>query len=307
MKKEIRAGAMLLLAAFIWGFAMAAQNHASQYLSPFTFNASRFLLGGAAMLPLMLLEHRKMTGQASEKRPLLNKREMIFGGITGAVLFIASLLQQAGVGDAGTGKSGFLTALYVVLVPVMGIIVKKKTHLTTWLALLLALPALYLLCIKQGESFSLAPHDTLVLLGAFFWAGHILVTDHFVQTVSPLKLCTVQFFSGAVLNIIFSLIFERECITLFNFSHALWAIAYCGLLSTGAGYLLQTAGQKDCRPAYAALILSLESVFCVIAGAILQQEQMTLREYAGCGLMLLSVLLAQAGDLLRPRKEEIHV
>ena len=307
MRKEIRAAAMLFLAAFIWGFAMAAQRHGSQYLSPFTFNACRFVLGGAAMLPLMIREHKKLPIPASGKHALLNKQELLFGCITGSVLFIASLLQQAGVGDAGAGKSGFLTALYVVLVPVMGVFLKKKTGLTTWLSLLLALPALYLLCVKKGESLSLAPADSLVLLGAFFWAGHILVTDHFVKSVSPLKLCTVQFFSGAVLNIIFALIFERDCITLSNLSHALWAVCYCGLLSTGAGYLLQTLGQRDCRPAFAALILSLESVFCVIAGALMLSEEMTSRGYAGCGLMLLAVLLAQAGDLLGPRKEETHV
>lgn len=305
-KKEIRAAGLLFLTAVIWGFAMAAQRHGSQFLSPFTFNACRFILGGCAMLPLMLGE-RKRALKAGKKQPLLSIREVMAGCIAGAALFIASFLQQTGVGDAGTGKSGFLTALYVVLVPVMGVFLKKKTGIFTWLSLLLALPALYLLCIKKGERFSLAPADFVVLLGAFFWAGHILITDHFIRSVSAAKLCTVQFFSGTVLNLICALLFERDSITLSNLSNALWAVCYCGLLSTGLGYLLQSLGQKDCPPAYAALILSLESVFCVIAGALLLHEQMDARGYIGCGMMLLSVLLAQAGDLFKPKKEEAHV
>lgn len=307
MNKRIRAAGMLFLTTVIWGFAMAAQQQGSQFFGPFAFNGCRFILGGLAMLPLMLTEHKKEIRLSGQKRPLLKKREMLCGSATGAVLFIASLLQQAGVGDAGAGKSGFLTALYVVLVPVMGVFLKKKTGLFTWLSLALALPALYLLCIKKGESFALAPHDSLVLLGAFFWAGHILVTDHFVATVSPLRLCTVQFLAGAILNILFALIFERNSLTLTNLSGALLPVCYCGVMSTGVGYLFQTMGQKDCPPAFAALILSLESVFCVIAGALLLHEKMDARGYIGCGLMLLSVLLAQSGDLFASKKEDIHV
>lgn len=305
MNKALRAGGMLFLTAVIWGFAMAAQRHGSQYLSPFTFNACRFVLGGLALLPLMIGEHRKSMAAGAPSRPLLTGREILAGGVTGMVLFIASFLQQMGVGDAGAGKSGFLTALYVVLVPVMGVFLKKKTGLSTWLSLLVALPALYLLCVKAGESFSLAPSDALVLLGAFFWAGHILITDHYVKTVSPLKLCAVQFLLGALPNLLCAGLFES--FTFENLYAALWAVCYCGLLSTGLGYVLQTLGQRHCPPAYAALILSLESVFCVIAGALLLNEQMDQRGYWGCGLMLLAVVMAQAGALRSPRKEELHV
>lgn len=298
MSKELRGAGLLLLTAAIWGFAMAAQREGAKYLSPFTFNACRFLLGGLALLPLMLRENKK-TGSP------LSRREALTGALIGLVLFTASLLQQMGVGDAGAGKAGFLTALYVVLVPVLGVFLGKKTGLATWLALLLALPALYLLCVGEGEAFSLASSDLLLLLGAFFWAAHILLTDRFAAAVPALKLCTAQFFAAGALNLVCALLFEG--VSWDGLLHGLWPVAYCGLLSTALGYTLQTIGQKDCRPAFAALILSLESVFCVIAGALLLGERMSARGYIGCALMLLAVVLAQAGALRPPRKEAAHV
>ena len=296
--KELRSAALLLLTAAIWGFAMAAQREGSRHLGPFAFNACRATLAALAMIPLMKMETRR-TGKP------LKKGEALRGACLGAVLFLASLLQQMAVGDAGAGKAGFLTALYVVLVPVLGVFVGRKTQLTTWLALLLALPALYLLCVPAGEGFALAPWDTLLLIGAVFWALHILLTDRFVVSVSPLKLCLTQFAASAALNWACALIFES--IPADGLLRALWPIAYCGLLSTGLGYLLQTVGQRGCRPAVAALLLSLESVFCVIAGSLLLGESMEARGYLGCGLMLLAVLLAQAGALFTPRKEAHHV
>ena len=289
MKHEIRSAALLFLTAAIWGFAMAAQREGSKYLSPFTFNACRFTLGALAMLPLMLRENKK-------NGTPLTRREIASGAVLGGILFIASLLQQMGVGEAGAGKAGFLTALYVVLVPVLGVFIGRKTRATTWLALALALPALYLLCVPKGETFSLAGSDAVVLAGAFFWAAHILATDHFVLSVSALKLCAVQFIAGAALNWVFALALEP--IAGENLLRALVPVAYCGLMSTGVGYLCQTLGQKGCRPAFAALILSLESVFCVIAGALLLGEQMDARGFIGCALMLAAVLLAQAGAML---------
>ena len=298
MKNELRACGLLLLTAAIWGFAMATQRAGAQYLSPFTFNACRFTLGSLVMLPLMIRENKKTASP-------LKKREIIPGLLLAAVLFLASLLQQTGLGGAGAGKAGFLTALYVVLVPVLGVFVKKKTGLFTWLSLLIALPALYLLCVPAGEAFSLNGADTLLLAGAVFWALHILLTDHFVLSVAPIKLCMVQFAVGAAGNWICALLLEP--VTWDGLFHALGPVLYCGILSTGVGYLLQTVGQKGCRPALAALILSLESVFCVIAGALLLGERMDARGYLGCGLMLLAVVTAQAGAFLPARKEIYHV
>jgi drug/metabolite transporter (DMT)-like permease len=298
MKNEIRSAALLFLTAAIWGFAMSAQREGSQYLSPLTFNAFRFTLGSAVLLPLMIREIKR------NGEPLTGK-ETGKGIVLGCILVLASFLQQMSVGEAGAGKSGFLTALYVVLVPVIGVLFKKKTRITTWLALMLALPALYFLCVPKGESIALKGSDTGLLAGAVFWALHILVTDEFVKKVSPLKLCTVQFAVGAVMNWIGALLFET--ITAENILHALIPVLYCGVMSTGVGYLCQTIGQKGCRPAFAALILSLESVFCVISGALLLGERMDVRGYAGCALMLMAVILAQAGAIFVPAKEETHV
>ncbi|MBR3740479.1 MAG: DMT family transporter [Clostridia bacterium] len=298
MKNELRSAGLLFLTAAIWGFAMAAQREGSRYLQPFTFNACRFTLGALILLPLMLRENRR------DPVPFTG-RQTVSGGLLGVILFIASLLQQSGVGEAGAGKAGFLTALYVVLVPVLGVFLGKKTRITTWLALLLALPALYLLCVPRDEAFSLAPWDGLLLAGAFFWASHILATDHFVKSIPALRLCVIQFVFGAVMNWLCALAFET--VTGENLLHALVPVVYCGVMSTGVGYLCQTLGQKGTRPAVAALILSLESVFCVIAGALLLGERMDGRGYAGCALMLAAVLLAQLGALFIPEKEAKHV
>lgn len=298
MNKELRAALLLLLAAAIWGFAMAAQRQASQYLQPFTFNACRFTLGALSMLAL-LLAGKKDSG------PILRKRDLGPGALMGLALSLASLLQQSAVGRSGAGKAGFLTALYVVLVPVLGIFLKKRTHLTTWLALLLALPALYLLCVPAGEELALASWDVLLIVSAFVWAAHILLTDHFAADHRPLALCLVQFTVAAAVSWLFALI--TEPIAWDGLMAAALPVLYCGIFSTGVGYLLQTVGQKGCRPAFAALILSLESVFCVIAGALLLGERMDARGYLGCALMLLAVVLAQAGAWIGSRREEQHV
>ena len=290
VKNELRYAFLLFLTAAIWGFAMAFQREASLYLQPFTFNAARFTVGIVSLLPLMAREI-KSTGKP------LTGTDMLKGAAQGAALFLASFLQQSAVGDAGAGKAGFLTALYVVMVPVLGVFIGKRTQITTWLALALALPALYLLCVPAGERLSLAPSDSILLFSSVVWAVQILCMDHFVQTVSPLKLCTMQFVSAAALNWLCAFLFERPAWE--NLLRALVPIAYCGVMSTGVGYLFQAIGQKGCRPAFAALIMSLESVFCVIAGAVMLGERMDGRGYVGCVLMLLAVLLAQMGGLFQ--------
>lgn len=298
MKSSARAVGALFLTAAIWGFAMAAQREASRFLSPFTFNACRFTVGALALLPLYLRE-QQATGEP------LRRRDVLSGAAVGGMLVLASFLQQMAVGETGAGKTGFITALYVVLVPAIGALMGKKTGAVTWIALALALPALYLLCMGEGESFSLAPSDSILLISAFFWAGHILLTDHFAPGMSAVKLCVIQFAVAAVLNWICAL--SMETIIGENLLRALVPVLYCGVMSTAVGYTLQTVGQKGCKPALAALILSLESVFCVIAGALLLGERMTLRGYLGCGLMLLAVALAQAGAMILPKKEKKHV
>ena len=289
-RHELRCAFLLFLTAAIWGFAMAFQREGSRYLQPFTFNAARYTVGIVSLLPLLLREI-KATGKP------LTKKEALKGAVQGLVLFLASFLQQSAVGEAGAGKAGFLTALYVVMVPALGALIGKRTQITTWLALLAALPALYLLCVPAGERFTLAASDSVLLLSSVVWAVQILCMDHFVQSVSPLKLCTMQFISAVMLNWIFAFVFEHPSRD--SLFQAMIPILYTGVMSTGVGYLFQAMGQKGCRPAFAALIMSLESVFCVIAGAVMLGERMNARGYIGCALMLAAVLIAQAGGLLR--------
>ncbi len=293
MKTEIKAALILLFASVIWGFAMAVQRIAGNYLQPMTFNACRFTLAAAVILPITFFESRKNNAP-------IKKNELLPGVLLGLALFLSALFQQIGVGESGAGKAGFLTALYVVLVPVCGIFFKKKTRFTTWLALLLALPALYLLCVPKGEKFYLAPSDAAVLLGSVGWTAHILLTDTFVKRISPLKLCGVQFASAALFNWIGAAL--TETIAFENIIATLLPIAYCGVLSTGFGFVAQGIGQKGCRPALASLIMSMEAVFSLLGGVILLGERLSARALAGCALMFLALLLAQAGELAGLKK-----
>ncbi len=291
--REFRAILILLLTAGIWGFAFAAQRQASFYLSPFTFGASRFLMGAAALY-LFVLPKDKKNGKSFTKTEWRN------GAVVGAVLFAAATLQQIGIGLTSAGQAGFLSALYVVLVPVIGLLFGRKTNGATWLALLLAVPALYLLCMTDG-GFHVSIGDAWLLSSAVFWALHILFTDRFVRGTDPLHLCVVQFFVCGVLNLACALLFETTSVE--NMRKALWAVLYVGLMSTAVAYTLQAIGQRDAKPAHAALVLSTESVFSVIAGALLLGERMTTPAYFGCVLMFAAVVLSQ----LRSAKEEPHV
>ena len=287
--KTLRACSLLMLTAIIWGFAMAAQQKISQYLGPFTCNALRFLIASMTLFPFMILQNKKTAAP-------VRKNDLAAGLTVGVVIFAAAFCQQAGVGETGAGKAGFITALYVVLVPLVGgVLFRHKTALSTWLSLLIALPGLYLLCIPKGESFTLTRGDAWMLTGALFWAMHILTTDLFVNRTTALKLCVIQFSVAAVLNFLCALIFEE--LILSDILKVILPLLYCGMASNGLGYLFQTLGQKHAKPAHAALILSLECVFCLVAGALLLQERMSLQGYIGSALMLIAVLLSQLGML----------
>ena len=285
-RRQLRALLILLLTSAIWGFAFAAQREASKYLEPFSFGASRFLLGAAALYPIARLRDKK-----NGLKPI-NRRDMLSGTIVGAVLFVASTLQQKGIGMTSAGQAGFLSAMYVVLVPVIGAFFGRKTGRTTWLSLLLSVPALYLLCMKD-EGFSLGEGDAWLLSSAIFWALHILVTDRLVKTSDPTHLCVAQFLSCGLLNLIAALLFEHTSIS--ALVNALFPILYVGVCSTAVAYTLQAVGQRDAKPAHAALVLSMESVFSVIGGALFLGEQMGGGALVGCALMLSAVILSQLG------------
>lgn len=292
-----------ILAAFIWGTAFVAQDLCADSIGAFAFNATRYFIAVLSLLVVILisdkLKKNKPTLTAQEKKAA-NKQLWLGGLCCGAALAIASNFQQAGlVAGTDAGKAGFITALYVVLVPVFGLFFKRKVSLPTWIAVVLSVVALYLLCIK-GD-FSLAPGDLLVLVCAVCFAVHILVIDHFTAYCDGVKLSCLQFLFAGIISTICMFIFEDV-----DFAAILSCalpLLYVGIFSCGVGYTLQILAQKDSNPTVVTILLSLESVFAVIAGAIILKQQMTVREYIGCAIMFSAVILAQVQFPTRQKAE----
>ena len=290
---QVRQVVFPILAAFIWGTAFVAQDMCADSIGAFTFNATRYFIAVLALLVVILIKD----GLAKDKPSLspiqkkaANKQLWLGGLCCGTALAVASNFQQAGmVAGTDSGKAGFLTALYVVLVPLFGLFFKRKVNLSTWIAVVLSVVALYLLCIK-GE-FSLAPGDLLILVCAVCFAVHILVIDHFTAFCDGVKLSCIQFLFAGIISAICMFIFETV-----DFA-ASWScimpLLYVGIFSCGVGYTLQILAQKDSNPTVVTILLSLESVFAVIAGAIILKQQMSVREYIGCAVMFAAVILAQ--------------
>ena len=300
---QLRQVVFPILAAFIWGTAFVAQDLCADSIGAFAFNATRYFIAVLALLVVILisdkLKKNKPTLTAQEKK-VANKQLWLGGLCCGAALAIASNFQQAGlVAGTDAGKAGFITALYVVLVPVFGLFFKRKVSLPTWIAVVLSVVALYLLCIK-GD-FSLAPGDLLVLVCAVCFAVHILVIDHFTAYCDGVKLSCLQFLFAGIISTICMFIFEDV-----DFAAILSCalpLLYVGIFSCGVGYTLQILAQKDSNPTVVTILLSLESVFAVIAGAIILKQQMTVREYIGCAIMFAAVILAQIQFPTRQKAE----
>lgn len=295
MKKNnpVRGIVFPLLAAFIWGTAFVAQDMCADVIDTFTFNAIRSYVAVVVLLLIIFIfdKLKKDKPVLTPEQKKSDRKNLMIGGICcGTALAIAANFQQAGI-SAGTdaGKAGFITALYVVLVPLFGLFFKRKVDLPVWIAVVLSVVALYLLCIK-GE-FRLAAGDLLILVCAICFAVHILVIDHFTAIVDGIKLSCVQFLVCAVWSTLCSLIF----------SHPDWSailscalpILYVGIFSSGVAYTLQILAQKGSNPTVVTILLSMESVFAVISGAIILHQQMSGREYLGCVLMFIAVILAQ--------------
>lgn len=306
--KEGKSVLILLLTAAIWGFAFVAQRVGMQHVGAFTFNGVRFALGSLSLLPVIYFfskqSKNKNENSTNENEVNVVKEEKEFkeanlkttiksGMLAGSVLFIAASLQQVGLIYTTAGKAGFITSLYIVLVPILGIFLKQKTHYTTWIGALTAVVGLYLLSIN--ESLSIEFGDFLEIIGAFFWAAHIQLIDRFVKNVDALKLSSIQFATCAVLSLIVAFIFED--VNFSGLSSALVPILYGGIMSAGVAYTLQAIGQKFAKPSHAAIALSMESVFAAIGGAWLLHERLPSRGYVGSGLMLLGMLIAQSENL----------
>ena len=293
MKKKYISTALLFAAAVIWGFAFAAQDSASN-MGAFTLGFARSVVAGIFLIGV-IIAFDKITG--SERRLIskrgidLNKTEIIGGVIIGAVLTAASAFQQLGI-NAGTdgGKAAFITALYVILVPIYALALKNKAPFNVWISVAIAVVGFYLLCIK--DDFSIAPSDLLVIAASMIFPIHILTIDHFSPRCDGIRMSMVQFFTAAVLNLAIALAVEGagELTTVLP---NLLPVLYLGIGSSGIAYTLQILGQKNVNPAVASIILSLESVFGVIGGAILLGEVLSVREYIGCAVILVAVILSE--------------
>ena len=283
---------LLLLTAAIWGSAFVAQSVGMDYVGCFTFSCVRNLIGCLVLLPYIWLTGRKKEAQKTvspEEKKQENKILAIGGICCGICLCIASNLQQYGIQYTSVGKAGFLTALYIVLVPVLGIFLKKKCGLQVWISVAVAVVGFYLLSVKEG--FRLEMGDIYLVLSALMFSVHILVIDYFSPKVDGVKLSCIQFFICGILSGIVMLLTEEP--SLGTLLEARIPILYAGVLASGVAYTLQILGQKDFNPTIASLILSLESVFSALAGWLILQQTLTGREKAGCFLIFCAVILAQ--------------
>ena len=276
--------AALFLTAFIWGLAFVAQRLGADTMGPFTFNGIRFLVGAVSLIPIIYILERGPFTRADIKYTILAG----MGG--GLILFIASYLQQAGVTLTGSaGKSGFITGLYTVLVPVLGVFFGRKTSFLTWLGAISAVFGLYLLSVPDIRTVDIG--DVVLFIGAFFWAGHIIFIDKFIQRIKIIRFSMIQALTCGVLSLICAFMFET--VTPVAVTAGIIPILYCGLLSTGVAYTLQSLGQKGVEPSKAAIIFSLETLFSALGGAILLGETMTLRGYAGCAFIFAGIIVSQ--------------
>ena len=308
MNKRVLANMALLLTAAIWGFGFVAQRVGAKYIGAFTFNGIRFGLGAISLIPLILYmdSKRKRSTRVAVQKAVVEraansiiKSTILPGVLVGSVLYVAATLQQIGLAYTTAGKAGFITGLYMVFVPLFGILLRHKITKNSWAGVIIAVIGLYLLSVNEG--FSIATGDFLVLIGAIFWAIHILTIDRFANSVDPLKLSSIQFATCSILSIITA--FFTEVVTLEGLTGSLIPLLYGGLLSVGVAYTLQVVAQKHAKPSHAAIILSMESVFGAIGGALLLSERMSMRGLVGCGFILTGILISQMN--FSPAKKKV--
>ena len=289
--KKLRANLLLLLTAMIWGAAFVAQSVSMDYIGPFTFLCSRSILGGVVLLPVIALMDKKKDTDEKEE-PANHKKTLLMGGLAcGVALFVASAFQQIGIQETTAGKAGFITAMYMVLVPIAGLFFGKKTGGKVWGAVAVALVGMYLLCFSGGGLGAINRGDLMEMVCALGFTVHILVIDHFSGRVDGVKMSCIQFFVCGVLAFFAMIIFEEPNVQ--DILAAWMPIVYAGLMSSGVGYTLQIVAQKDTDPTVASLLMSLESVFSLVFGWILLHEAMSARELIGCVLMFAAIVWVQ--------------
>lgn len=285
---------LLAIGALIWGNAFAAQRIASRYIGAFAVNCTRFFIGALVLLPVVLLRKKRAQAAGDAIAAPAPGQQLLGGVLCGLALFVASYLQQKGIEVTTAGKSGFLTALYIVLVPLTGVFLGRKVSLKCWLAVALATAGLYLLCGAAGETFTLSAGELYLLDCALCFTGQILLIDHFCTRMDPILLTAVEFFTAGICNLIPMLLLEQP--TGASLLEALWPILFLGFFSCGLAYTFQSLGQRTTPAPLASLLMSLESVFAALAGVVLLHEIPTASEFFGSLLMLAAVVLASRGS-----------
>lgn len=306
MTKKMRGNIMLVITALIWGSAFVAQRAGMEYIEPFTFNGIRSLIGAVALIPVILIlgknREKGMEASKTHKSLLPDKNKVFLGGIVcGSLLFIGSTFQQIGIVYTTAGKAGFITALYIVLVPIVGIFVGKRVRPVLWICVILAAVGLYLLCMN--EDFAISKGDFFELGAALGFTFHILAVDYFSDKLDGVLLSCIQFFVCGIFSMICMLIFETVHINAL-ISCAI-PILYAGVMSCGIGYTFQIIAQKYTEPTIASLLMSLESVFAVLSGMLILHEQVSLKEGAGCLIMFIAIVLAQIPEKKASKEKKV--
>lgn len=297
MREKVKRLSLLFIAAVIWGAAFVAQSKGMDYVGGFTFNCLRSLLGGVVLIPVICVLNNVRKNKKSAGNTAGDRKTLVTGGVCcGVLLCLATNLQQFGIKYTTVGKAGFITAMYIVLVPIFGIFVRRRAGKFVWLGVALAVAGLYLLCIN--EDFHIGKGDLLVLGCAVVFSVHILCVDYFSPLVDGVKLSCIQFFTCGILSGIPMLIFEE--ISLNDIADCRIPILYAGIMSCGVAYTLQIIGQKNVNPTVASMVLSLEAVVSVLAGWVILGQNMSGKELLGCVVMFAAIILAQIPDRKAP-------
>ena len=287
-RQRLLGNALLILTALIWGTAFVGQRVGMEHIEPLTFTAARMALAALAVGLLAFIMSRREKPAADVKS--VNRCSLAGGLCCGFFLATATVAQQMGLVTTTAGKSGFITALYMLLVPVFAFVLfRKRNPWLVWLAVLIGVAGMYLLCVQEG--FSLSRGDALTMACAVLFSGHILCCDHFAPRANPLRMSAIQFATAAVLSAAAAFIAETPSWD--KVASAAIPILYCGLMSGGLGYTLQIVAQRWTDPTVASLLMSLESVFAALAGAVLLGERMSARELIGCVVMFVAIILVQ--------------
>ncbi|NLH17191.1 MAG: DMT family transporter [Phycisphaerae bacterium] len=277
---------LLLLAAFIWGTTFVAQRTGMDHLGPFTYNGCRFGLGGLSLLAFQILRNRN---RPPNRDGTARKNLVVAGLWVGLALFAGATFQQMGLVTTTAGKGGFITGLYVVLIPIIGLFLGHRISLSIWIGAALAVAGLYFLCIT--DEIKIERGDGFVLIGTLFWAIHVLLVGHFARRVETFSLAMIQLFVCSACSFVCA--FGWETLTLSGIAAAVIPILYGGILSAGVAFSIQIFGQRTCPAAPAAIIMSMETVFAALAGWIVLGEQLSARNLIGCTLMLAGMLVVQ--------------